>query len=218
MTSGACYQYRYLVSDNLAQQGTITSANVVKVDTSAPSAPTLAFSALTNTYASANTVFYRSTAASGAFTVTASSADADSGVASYAFPALPAGWSSSPGSLGVNTYSWIAANPTPPSGAQNITATNNASLTSAATGLTLTADNAAPTGSVTYTDGYYTSTSVSVAFSATDGSGSGVNRHQRLPAALRWDAHEQHGPVQRVQRLATVTGGTNPTSPFVERA
>ena len=217
VTSGGCYQYRYLVSDNLSNQGTITSANVVKVDTSAPSAPTLAFSALTSTYTSANTVYYRSTASSGAFTVTASSTDADSGVAGYAFPTLPAGWSASPGSLGVNTYSWIAANPTAPSGAQNISSTNNAALTSAVTGMTLTADNAAPTGSITCADGYYTATSVSVTFTPADGGGSGVNAAaggflQRSDGTLT----SSSGACSGYGAYATVTGGTNPTSPFID--
>jgi hypothetical protein len=216
VTSGGCYQYQYLASDNLANAGTITSANVVKVDTTAPSAPTLAFSALTSTYASANTIFYRSSATSGAFTVTASATDAGSGVASYGFPTLPSGWSASPGSLGVDTYSWIAANPTAPSGAQNITATNNAALTSTATGLTLTADNAAPTGSVTYTDGYYTSTSVSVAFTATDGSGSGVNATTGLLQRADATLTASTGLCGSYGGFATVTGGTNPTSPFAD--
>ncbi len=214
VTSGHCYQYRYLVSDNLAIQATLTSANVAKVDTSAPNAPTLAFSALTNSFASGNTLFYRSASAPGAFTVTASSSDADSGVASYAFPTLPAGWNANPGALGVNTYSWASANPTAPSGAQNITATNAASLTSSATALTLTSDIAAPTGSVIYTDGYYTATSVSVSFTATDGSGSGVNASTGLLQRADATLTSSTGLCGGYASFATVTGGTNPTSPF----
>jgi hypothetical protein len=54
---------------------------------------------------------------------TASSADADSGIASYALPTLAAEWTGTAGALGVRTHSWSTANPTAPAGAQNITAT-----------------------------------------------------------------------------------------------
>ncbi len=216
VASGKCYQYRYLVSDNLGIQGTITSANVAKVDTTPPGAPTLGFSALTNTYGSGTTLFYRSNAGSGAFTVTASATDADTGIASYAFPTLPAGWNSSAGALGVRTYSWSVANPTAPSGAQNITATNNAALTSDATGITLTADNAAPTGSVAYTDGFYTATSITVSLNPSDGSGSGVKLSsgllQRADAA--WTPST--GLCGPFSGFATVTGGTSPGASFAD--
>ncbi len=206
---------KYFATD-VAGNASSVSTQLVKVDTSAPNAPTLAFSALTNSYASGNTLFYRSAAASGAFTVTASATDAGSAIASYAFPTLPAGWSASPGALGVNTYSWSPANPTAPSGAQNITATNNASLTSTATGLTLTSDNTAPTGTITYTSGYYTSTSVSVGFSATDGSGSGVNTSTRLLQRAEGTLTASTGLCTGYGAFATVSGGSNPTSPFID--
>ena len=37
VTSGNCYEYEYIVSDNAGNQATITSANIAKVDTVAPS-------------------------------------------------------------------------------------------------------------------------------------------------------------------------------------
>lgn len=204
---------KYFAAD-VAGNASSVSTQLVKVDTSAPSAPTLAFSATTNAHASGNTVFYRSTAASGSFTISAAAADAGSGIASYAYPTLPAGWSASPGALGVNTYSWASANPTAPSGPQNITAANNASLTSTATGLTLTSDDAAPIGTITYTNGYYTSTSVSVSFSATDGSGSGVNTSSGLLQRAEATLTASTGLCGTYSGFATVTGGSNPTSPF----
>lgn len=39
VSSGNCYQYQYLVSDNYSYQATYTSANTVKVDTAGPSTP-----------------------------------------------------------------------------------------------------------------------------------------------------------------------------------
>jgi uncharacterized repeat protein (TIGR01451 family) len=211
----ACYRYEYIVSDTVGNSTTYTSPDI-KVDTTAPAAPTGAFSAMTNMYWSGSTLFYRSNASSGGVTVTASATDANSGIVSYSFPTLPAGWTSTPGALGVMSYSWSAPNPTAPSGAQNVTATNNATLVSPATGITMTSDVTAPaTGSVTYTDGYRTSASVSVSFVAgSDAGGSGVNATsgllQRAGATLTGGTCGSYGA------FATVTGGTNPTSPFTD--
>lgn len=211
----ACYRYEYVVADTLGNTTTYTSPDI-KIDTTAPATPTLAFSALTNTYWNGSTLYYRSDAISGAFTVTASSTDANSGIASYAFPTLPAGWSATPGALGVNTYSWSAPNPTAPSGAQNATAANNATLNSAAALFTMASDITAPaTGTVGYTDGYYSSASVSVSFTKGTDGGSGVNATsgllQRASAPL-----QAGGTCGSYGAFATVTGGTNPASPFTD--
>ncbi len=208
-----CYRYHYVVPDRVGNSTTYTSGDV-KVDTSAPPAPTFAFSAMTNTFWSGSTLYYRSNAASGAFTVTASSPDA-SGIASYAMPTLPAGWTGVAGTLGVKTYSWAAPTPTAPSGAQNATATNNAGLTSAAAGFTATSDITAPaTGSITYTNGFYDSTSVSVSFvKGTDG-GSGIDTASGI--LMRKEATLTAGNCGAFGSYGTITGGTNPTSPFAD--
>ena len=39
VSNGNCYQYQYLVSDNLSNEATYTSSNTAKVDTSGPTAP-----------------------------------------------------------------------------------------------------------------------------------------------------------------------------------
>ena len=94
VVSGNCYRYRYEISDNVGNQSSPSSSSgTAKVDTSAPSAPTLAFSALTNAAASGQTVYFRPGVAGG-FTVTADSSDAQSSIDFYAFPALGSGWSS----------------------------------------------------------------------------------------------------------------------------
>jgi uncharacterized repeat protein (TIGR01451 family) len=210
----ACYRYEYVVADTLGNSTTYTSPDI-KVDTTAPATPTLALSAFTNTYWNGSTLYYRSNAASGAFTLTAGSTDANSGIASYALPTLPAGWTGTAGALGVKTYSWSAPNPTAPSGAQNTTATNNATLASAAAGLTLASDVTAPaTGNVTYTDGYYTSASVSVSFARGTDGGSGVNATSGL--LQRAEATLTGGACGSYSGFATITGGTNPTSPFTD--
>src|SRR5207237_10030884 len=94
--TASCARYRYRVSDAAGNTATATGTAVVKRDATAPSTPTLSFSGLTSAYLSGGTVYFRQGAAGG-FTVSASSADAESGVASTAFPALGAGWSESTG-------------------------------------------------------------------------------------------------------------------------
>ena len=209
----ACYRYEYVVADTAGNPTTYTSPDV-KVDTTAPSAPSLAFSALTNTYRSASTLFYRSSAASGSFTVTAAASDAQSGVAAYTFPALGTGWTATAGAAGVNTYGWSTANPAAPVGSQGVTATNHATLTSPAGGFTLTSDVTAPAGgSVTYTGGNYATASVAVSFAnGSDGTGAGVKASS--------------GVLQRAS--ATLTGSTcaaigsfgtiasNPATPYTD--
>src|SRR5439155_27071242 len=117
---------------------------LVKLDDSAPSAPTgFGFSSLTNAYypGSGTTVFFQ-TGATGGLTVAASgSADADSGVAGYTYPALGTGWSHTAGA-----YSFDAT-----AGTQSgsVTAQNNAGLSSSGTTFTAQGDGTAPTSSIT---------------------------------------------------------------------
>lgn len=211
VTDAACHRYEYAVSDTVGNPTTYTSP-AIKVDTTAPGAPQLGFSALTNTAWSGagSTVYYRSTAASGSFTTTATATDA-SGIASYAYPGLGAGWTTTPGAAGVTTYAW-SGTPTPP-GTRTVTATNNASLVSEGAGFTLVDDVSAPTaGTVSYPDGSTGSSSVSVTFTTgtDDGSGIGTRLLQRASAPL------SGGTCGTFTQFATVPGGTNPTSPFAD--
>ncbi len=143
------------------------------VDTSAPSAPSLSFGSLTSAAVTGSTVFYRPSAPAGSFTVTASSTDAGSGVASYGFPAVASGWSRSVSGTDA-TYSHTGS-PTEP-GPGDVTATNGAGLTSSPTSFTVTADASAPTGmSATVTGGYRTATSVAVSVATGSDTGSGLS-------------------------------------------
>ena len=213
----ACYRYEYVVADGVGNSATYTSPDI-KIDTSAPAAPALTFSAPTNAYwgSSSSTLYYRAAASSGAFTVTAATTDTDSGIDDYTFPTLPAAWSASPGAAGVRTYSWSAASPTAPSGAQNVTAKNNAASSSPATAFTMVSDVTTPaTGNVTYTDRYYSSLSVAVTFDrGTDVGGSGVDATsgvlERTETALT-----STGSCGTFDTPTTV-GGTNPSSPFAD--
>jgi hypothetical protein len=205
----ACYSYRYVVPDSLGNTTTYTSEEV-KVETTGPSAPTLAFSATTNTSwsGSGSTVFYRPAATTGSFTATASATDARSGIASYAFPVLGTNWTSTPGAPGVTTYSWSGTPAAP--GTKGVTATNHASVTSASSPFTLTADSTAPTaGTVSY-PATSADPSVNVSFTTgTDpGSGVGTRLLQRASATLTGTTCGAFGG------FTTVAGGTNPTSPL----
>jgi hypothetical protein len=213
-TAQRCYRYQYVVADGFGNSTTYTSGDI-KVDTTVPSTPTLAFSGFTNTYWSGTgtTVYYRSNAASGAFTVTAASTDADSGIANYTFSALGGNWTSTPGALGVNTYSWSGGAAAAP-GTRNVTATNNASRTSTARAFTMTVDNTAPSAGTTFTyvNGSTLGGAITVTFTTgTDGgSGLGTRLLQRADAPLVGQTCGTYTTP------ATVAGGTNPTSPFVD--
>jgi hypothetical protein len=160
-----CYRYEYAVADKIGNQTTYLSPEI-KVDATAPSAPALAFSAPTNAYwsGSGTTVFYRPGAAAGGFRLTATSADPAAGISGYAFPTLPTGWTSSSGGSGIRNYAWSAANPVAPSGAQTVTATNNAGR-EASSVFTATPDSTVPSGgSLAYTNGYSGGSTVSISF------------------------------------------------------
>ncbi|MDP9819375.1 LamG-like jellyroll fold domain-containing protein [Spirilliplanes yamanashiensis] len=202
---------RYYAVD-VAGNASAVAARTVNIDTTAPSTPALSFSALTNAYwsGSGSTVWYRGGQASGSFTVTASAADAQSGVTSYAMPNLGTGWTT-PGTAASQAYAWSSANPAAP-GTKPVTATNAAGLVSAAASFTATADNAGPTGGgVDHADGASPAT-VTVTFSAGTDAGAGVNGTsgtlQRAVATLTGSTCGAFGA------FATVTGGTNPASPF----
>ncbi len=175
VASGNCYRYRYGVSDFAGNPAMYTSSSVAKIDTSAPIAPSLSFSAFSNAALAGGVVYFRSGTAGG-FTATASSSDGESGIAGYGFPALGSGWSGSPsGASYAYSFSASAGNPVEPN---DVTVQNNAGLSSSPTSFTVTPDGSAPTSSIAC-DGsscagsWYTS-SVSVSLAANDASGSGV--------------------------------------------
>lgn len=212
VTAGACYRYQYTVSDTLGNTTTYTSGDI-KVDSTAPSTPTLAISSPVNSYwsGSGSTVYYDSSAASGSFVVTGTSTDAQSGIASWAYQAAGTNWTSTPGALGVNTYSWSGAPAAP--GTRTVTATNNAGTASTAANLTFVADTTAPTGAtVAYLNGVYWGTSITVTLGTPTDSGSGIA--SRL--LQRATAPQTANSCGTFSGFTTVSGGTNPTSPFVD--
>jgi hypothetical protein len=139
-TNGTCYRFTLIGTDNVGNVATTTQ--IVKVDSSAPSTPTVAFSGLSagNTYDDgAGTLWYRPSAG-GAFTVTASSTDAESGVSGYTFSSLLGGTQTG-GQLAVTFGSGGIG-----SGTYTVKASNRASLDSPTASFTVNADSTAPAG------------------------------------------------------------------------
>jgi hypothetical protein len=132
-------------------------------------------------YLTGTTIYYRGTVA-GSFAIQNTVADSGSGPASSAFPALggtTTGWTHSGSTVTTpsggpylsGAFSWIAGTTTSPT--ETVTGADKAGNT-AATTVTMKNDITAPTGSISYTNGYNVSGTVAVTFSASD-EGSGVN-------------------------------------------
>ena len=153
----------------------VRSSRTFVFDSSPPSIPSLSFSAMTNASATGQTVYFRP-GATGGFTVTASAGDPHSGISGYGFPALGTGWSGSQSGADY-AYSFTAA-ASDPSEPNNVTAQNNAGLSSSAS-FTVTPDGLAPVTSISC-DGsscsgnWYTS-AVDVSLAANDAE-SGVDK------------------------------------------
>ena len=181
VTSGNCYRYRELLSDNVGNQGASAASNTVKVDTSAPSAPSLAFSGLSaNAYwNSGSSTFYFRASAGGTFTVTALSTDSESAIGSYTFGTLNSNsgtnWGGS--QTGDHFDYTFGASTTAPTTSRTVNSTNGAGTNSANATYSIAADATGPAvPTPTVTAQYYTSLSVPVSLgAATDTGGSGVN-------------------------------------------
>ena len=174
VVSGNCYRYRYLLSDRVGNQATSGASATAKVDTSAPSAPSLSYGSLSNAAVTSDTVYYRTSAASGQFQVTAASGDAQSGIASHSFPAAASGWSVS-GSGNARTYSH-SGSPSDPAEPLDVSVTNGAGLVSSPSSYVVTPDGSAPSGiSASVTGGYYTALSIPVTLSNGSDTGSGID-------------------------------------------
>jgi len=212
--SGTCYRYRLRISDRVGNQSAASAPSAtVRVDTSAPTAPSLAFGTFTAADESSGTVYYRPTASNGAFTVTASSSDPESAVAGYAFPAAATGWSVS-GSGASRTYSHTGS-PSDPADPGDVTATNGAGVVSAAGSYTITPDATAPTGmSATATGGYASGLSVPITLDNGTDTGSGVDAASRV--VERDEAPLDNGdgscdPFPGSWSTVTLTGGNDTT-------
>jgi hypothetical protein len=217
VASGNCYEYRYLVPDNVGNQATITSTSVLKFDSAAPSdALSLTSQSGGAALLSGATVFYQGSVA-GSFKLQDTVSDPASGPASSTFGALAGtttGWSftnstvSTPagGPYVSNAFSWTAGSTSAPS--ESVSSADNAGNSSSPTTLTFVNDSTPPTGSIS---GSYNGSAVSVSFSASDGGGSGVNSSaghlERASAPLSGSTCQTFGSFTNV-------GSAGVTSPF----
>ena len=179
VVSGNCYRYRELLSDNVGNQGTSGASNVAKVDTTAPSTPTLAFSGLSsNAYYNGSGTLYIRPSVGGTFTVTGSSSDAQSDIGSYAFGTLNSnGGANFGGSQTGDRFDYtFDGTTTAPGTARSVSATNGAGTSSANATYSIAADTTAPSVTApSVTAGYYTSLSVPVTKNGGSDGGSGVD-------------------------------------------
>jgi hypothetical protein len=171
IATGFCYLYTLTGTDNVGNDVTIKTT--VRVDTTAPSSPTVSLSSATgNTFVSGTTAYIAAQAGkSGSFKAIGSSSDVETGVTSIKLPSL-AGFTSGGGTLSSpfeTTYTWSGA--VGASGAQGATATNGAGLTATnASAFTITSDTSVPTGAALTVNGTAasaggsTSTSTSTVF------------------------------------------------------
>ena len=169
VAAGKCYQYRYQVSDNVANQATFASASVLKVGVLTHA---LSLSNAAGAYLGNSTLYYNSNA-SGSFKLV-DALTGGSGPASVTYPTLGlSGWThatqtvSTPagGPYTSSTFSWIAH----PSSASTYIVSGKDTLgaTSTAT-ITFVSDQSPPSaGSISYPTA--TVTTASVALITVDG-------------------------------------------------
>ena len=143
--ASGCYRYTLTGTDNAGNSAHVSTT--IKVDTTAPTKPGLAFGALspaTFYNATSNTLYFNPTH-SGEFTVTASSSDAASGIAGYTFSPLAASGFAETQTGGQNVYAF-GVSAKAPTTAPTVLATNGVGSASASASYNLVADSSVPTG------------------------------------------------------------------------
>ncbi len=208
------------IAINWVGQESLASSTVTVESTAPVNAITLS-SITGGAFKNASTVHYRGTTA-GSFRLTNAVIDAGSGPASSATAALTGtttGWTHTPSTVSAPTggpyvsdpFSWAAATTGSPG---EVVTGRDVAGNADTTSLTMVHDGTAPgTGTITYTGGYTTSTSVTVGFTTgSDGAGSGIGTRllQRASAVLTT------GTCGTFGSFANVSGGTNPASPHMD--
>jgi PKD repeat protein len=211
-----CYRYTLTGLDNVGNQASV--ATTVIVDTTAPSTPSLTFSGTSSNVflkTSTNALYFRP-AAGGAFTVTAASTDAETGIREFKFSSLAANGFTEAQSAGKMAYTF-GATATQPATAPTILTVSNAGASSASATYSLIADTTGPTGGALTVDntpataagatGYSTSGSFTIGtrtdFNADAGAGFISSTLTRATATL------SNGTCGTFGAATTLTG--NPT-------
>jgi hypothetical protein len=134
-------------TDNVGNTASVSTT--VKVDTSAPTTPTLAFSGLSSSafYSSGQNTFYMRPASGGTFTVTASSSDPETTITGYTFNSLNTnGGSNFGGSQSGNAFNYtFSGSTTAPTTPRTVFSTNGASVNSANASYSIVSDTSSPT-------------------------------------------------------------------------
>ncbi len=166
---------------------------------------------------SGTTAYYRGSVA-GSFTITNAVTDTGSGPASSTTSTLggtTTGWTHTPSTVSApaggpyvsNTFSWVAGTTSNPS--ETVTGRDLANNTAVTTG-SLVNDSTAPTGTISYTNGYQVGRYVTLTFTGAD-AGSGL-----LSAQLqRSSANFVNGGCGSFSAFANL-GSANPVSPYTD--
>ncbi|HEY2631529.1 MAG TPA: N,N-dimethylformamidase beta subunit family domain-containing protein [Solirubrobacteraceae bacterium] len=166
--SSGCYSYTLTGTDNAGNSAHVSTT--IKVDTTAPTTPSLAFGALSPAtyYNQANNTLYFNPASSGEFTVTASSTDPASGIAGYTFSPLATSGFAETQTDGRNVYAF-GVSAKAPSTAPSVSATNGVGSASANATYNLVADSSVPTGGALTVNGVAASAAGSTSFAKAAG-------------------------------------------------
>jgi hypothetical protein len=145
VASGNCYRYQYKATDNVGNVAPASRpSGDAKIDKTPPTTPSLFFTGFSNTAASGTVVYFRP-GGDATFTVTAASADPESGIANYSFPTIPGFTTAGTGPHRTYAVTNAGSVPTPPF---SVSSTNAAGLGSGAASFTLVPDATPPTLSV----------------------------------------------------------------------
>ena len=210
VSSGSCYQYRLVVSDNAGNVANFDSVTTTKVDATPPTL-TLAKTS-TNIITNGTAVLFRG-GSGGSFSITA--ADSESGISSTNFPAAPSGWSRS---TGTNSVTYTLSGATQSSTLAGVSATNNAGTNTSVT-VTITVDNTGPTQAFSLTNPVNAFMSGTTIFYRSNAPGSftlvdTVGDAGAGPASATFPAIATTGWTHNVETVATPTGGPYASSTY----
>src|SRR3989339_76146 len=173
-TTDYCYKYLYHIDDNVNNEVNYTSANVVCIDSSAPTCSISSIDELANasySNVSGSTIYYN-TLVGGLFNVNVSASDTGIGIKNVTFPLTVSNGGADTSSPYNWTYYWDSTDTFSTSG--NITVYNNAGGTGMCY-VNVTRDVTAPSGgSISYTNATQADTSISITYSTGSDGGSGL--------------------------------------------